>query len=409
MLSKKRDEGKKAAEGEAKDQPVGRDYSAKLFRVLSHLRQNRSKISKSEFASRFFADPDDDADPNEVWEQLKRNVYIGYDESTDSVSFQHEMLNVDKDSLPTFLASKRGGVSREELLEFNPGLESAVNDLLRQAEVLPLLGTKNSNQRCLMMFPRGFDFRVPLSGKVSAKPDSRFLQTSVDLRGEVRRGDAIIIEGTKYRVSGEPNQLAKKSVAQLRRFIQDVGGDPGDVRDNVLLAEKARAMLNESVSVDLKKLSKNAASMENGVMVNAFSSSSDFADKGKKEESFLYDFESGRLPLDRPYSGPPLTDVVVYKYGCTEDVRSVYWQVSSLSSNNFLPRDSHALDRKLLEKKIISKDLLDNLNRGTRERNEARARYLEASNSRASKKPRRLNIVRKITNTHMDQDHQQFE
>jgi len=358
---KKRVKLEEDAEEEDEEKDSGPDYTAQLARVLVHLKA-KSPIVKNDL-SLILGEVSEDFDFVKLWELLKRSVYARHEVSTDQLFFEHALQNVKTSNLKEFIDRKRSGVSREELVEFNPELAAPIQELLKNGSVLPLVGWRDSNRTCLMMYPRGnSDFRVPLSGKVSVTSNSMFLDTTEDLRKEVRRGDAIILDGKTYRISSETSRIDALSIRELRDFIaNELGGDCGDIEERDVLQSKAYALLNER-GVAPKKFSKRAGADGGDSLekLNQFSCSSvaETVESLKGPVTYKYEFDSKRLPLDRPYIGAAITDMVVYKFGCTNDVREAYWKVAENSSSNFKVSESERLDSKLREKKLITEVLL---------------------------------------------------
>ena len=60
------------------------------------------------------------------------------------------------------------------------------------------------NNGTLVLYPRGANFLTSLSGNVTVDKGGMLVKTSVDLRGEIRRGDLFRIDSHVCRVSTRP-------------------------------------------------------------------------------------------------------------------------------------------------------------------------------------------------------------
>ena len=196
------------------------------------------------------------------------------------------------------------------------GIEADCHSLIVGGDIIAV---KNKEFKAVL-FPRGQPFLTRLSGDVTAEPGSMDLITSVDLRSEIRRGDAIRvgIRGDWYRVS---------SAAPAGREL-----------------ERQTAPLSVT-------------------------SERDMSDKNVYRD----DFEANSLPLDGDFEAP--VDEAgeagsgsssdgkytggAYRHGCANSIRAVWTDTTDdlkkvVSRANDLNSNALALRKKLVELKLIS-------------------------------------------------------
>mmetsp|Transcript_22677 Transcript_22677/g.33142 ORF Transcript_22677/g.33142 Transcript_22677/m.33142 type:complete len:352 (+) Transcript_22677:58-1113(+) len=158
----------------------------------------------------------------------------------------------------------KSGISVKDIIDCYVGISADIKDIILSGEVM---ACKNSETRDTVLFPRGDTFLCPLSGTVSAVPGRQLVETSTDLRSEVRRGDAVRVSSSWFRIACA---------------VSTSGNQP------------ARASPPLSVS-SVKSLSAR------NVYVDVFSDTV--------------------MPLDGDYDGTEPFKGTVYKHGCTNDIR----------------------------------------------------------------------------------------
>jgi hypothetical protein len=145
------------------------------------------------------------------------------------------------------------------------------------------------------------------------------IETTSDLRKEIRRGEAICVNGWWYRVSSKV-----EGAKQLMR---------------------AQAPLSVTMNQDLSK--KNV---------------------------YIHEFTDSLLPLDGEYNGQEIYQGVAYRHGCTTDVKDLW--ASSLEEARLESKsgasatgligmsilsDREALHKRLMVEKLVDKPLASNL------------------------------------------------
>ena len=99
----------------------------------------------------------------------------------------------DLDSLLIELEQNHCGVPLEDLEDAYEGAKQDIERAILRAQ---LIAVKIHRTKDLVLFPRGDRFLVRLSGTVTADPQRPLrLATTHDLLGEVRRGDAVELQG----------------------------------------------------------------------------------------------------------------------------------------------------------------------------------------------------------------------
>lgn len=376
-------------------------------------------LSYDELASRLNEGAEDLV--KRVWEALRRHpAMLEVGENNLAVN---ELLLKSKESaevdLKELVESRRGtgkhpfGLCVEDIVAFDETKKAPMQSLLLEGLTLPIVGKTVGNQTCTMLYPRGQNFLIQVSGKVSSKPGSCFLETTSDLTEEIRRGDIIMVENQPYRVSVEVGDADSLSREKLKVRIRDLtDNDVIPFEDVESLRKLYHDLLQEvkgtSKVVQLQPserekavelFSRNEASYSSSsVKPHLFESTHANFDPVTLKLSFKYDFTSKRIPIFPPFRSGRVESVDAFKYGCTNDVRNVYWRmVDGVEINKFEP-GSVNLDSKLLQLRLISKEDLADLNHNETHRK----RRLEAAMAAPQQKRARANNrVIKISNTHM--------
>jgi hypothetical protein len=209
---------------------------------------------------------------------LHRNPCVRYWERDGCYSFKvlYEKVT-DGEMLVQQLASTHRGIHVQDLADTYAGVGEDIEAFVRDGRVVRMRSSK-AKEKEQVLFARGPRFCVKLSGHVSAEPGDWAVQTSCDVTNEVRRGDLVEIEGEIFRVS----TTAKGDDAKKTRCPDTVSSTRG---------------FTQSL----------------------------------KESDFVHAFTRDQLPLDRPWSGGAggaggagLVRGVVYKDGCTNDIRALW-------------------------------------------------------------------------------------
>jgi hypothetical protein len=83
--------------------------------------------------------------------------------------------------------------------------------LVRECRIIAI---QNLSHRSLVLYPRGIKYLTALSGTVSVDKGRLYVSTTHNLVSEIRRGDALRIDGHICRVSTAPLQAVKTAVEE---------------------------------------------------------------------------------------------------------------------------------------------------------------------------------------------------
>ena len=333
-----------------------------------------------------------------IFEALARNPLVSVDIASKTVRYQHELANVR--DVREFVELKARGVSRDAMLEHNTAeWTTRIAEVVHDATVLAVRQGKLNN---LVMFPRGTNFLVPLSVRVSASEGETYLRTTGDARAEVKRGETIIVAGKAYRVSSEP---ASDGAAMKRATL-------AAARASGALGVKVPPVDYPSTDEWLKRLETPYSStwapssrMRGGTATTATSSSSSTPTEPTTTTrgGFALDFDEKRIPIHPAFRGPAVTDAVVLRHGCTADVRTRWHEIASLPNNNFKITDKTRLDRRLKDEGIVSEEKLREYNRADTERaaRTAAAQAAAAASAGTKRRRARTSEPKLSSNAHM--------
>ena len=176
-----------------------------------------------------------------------------------------------------------------------PGIENDISNLIVGGDII---ACHNKTLKSAVSFPRGKPFFSALSGAVTATPGLQHIATSDSLLAEIRRGDAIGIEGSWFRVASNVGTAATHQT------------------------QRASAPL--SVTSDVELSDKNV-----------------YRDK----------FDNSNLPLDGDYDGDLLYTGPALRHGVPNDVRAL-WKETSLKAKEF--KDADSLRQELVRCKLLS-------------------------------------------------------
>lgn len=247
----------------------------------------------------------------------------------------------------------RLGLSRNEVRDSYPGIAEDMAAMVVGGSVLAV-GT----QQDLVLYPRRASFLTELSGHVTLTVGSSIVQTSADLRAEIRRGDAILLGDSWFRVS---SVISTSSLAQ----------------------QPARARAPPSVSSIEEMNSRN---------------------------EYLYPYTDTALPLCAPVVALPLegslcvvkaeepngtarrVSIKAYKHGCSNDLRAQWHKTFEDMKSRRLVGDDKLLESELLKLELIARP--GAFTDGNKRKN-------AVLTGNRPKRPRAAARVYKVTNTHL--------
>ena len=161
-----------------------------------------------------------------------------------------------------------------------------------------LIAIKNSEKKTIVLYPRGKPFLTELPGTATAQPGKQMVATSESMCEAVRRGDAICIGESWYRVS--------------------------PATDQAHVAERAKAPL--SVTSDKEMSKRNVYSEE---------------------------YTDRVLPLDGDYDGEKTFVGKALRHGCSNDIRAC-WAATATKCKMYKDRERE-LTAELLRHKLITR------------------------------------------------------
>jgi hypothetical protein len=229
-------------------------------------------------------------------------------------------------------------------------MSNDIEDMKTAGDVIACV-IHDQNKHDIVLYPRGRPFLTRLSGTVTARMGAESVETSADLREEIRRGDAILVADRWYRVS---SQVKTSSASQ----------------------QPIRAQAPGSVSSTTEMSERNEYSLK---------------------------FTATSLPLSKPISYIPpeligphgFAEVPVFKHGCTNDIRSRWNNTFSEMRSKNLLRDDKRLQEELLRLRLVSVA-------GVLTSNATKKRPVETDEANSQRKPRKQhNRFYRSTNTHL--------
>jgi hypothetical protein len=188
------------------------------------------------------------------------------------------------------------GILMSDVQDCYPNAASDINLMILGGEVI---ACKNSEKKSMVLFPRGQAFLTKLTGDVTAKPSSNLVETSHNVQNEIRRGDAVRVGDSWFRVSS--------------------------------------AIRNGS-SVERSKMPPSVTS-----------------DKAWPDRLVFFDeFNATTLPLDGDYDGTEEYKAgVAVRHGCSNDVRSQWLETAGQFRQNIA--DEHALLSELVKQNLVTR------------------------------------------------------
>lgn len=370
--------------------------------------------------------------------------------------YQAKYDNVrDKTSLLAHVNQRNRGIGMRDLLDAYDGVDNDLNALITAGDVVAI---NNTDDKDKILFPRGESFLVELDGIISiptangTKGSSHgmngnndgvhLVETDVEPRNQIRRGEAICVGGQWFRVSSAikegplseqpPRAQAPLSVVSLTDMSKKNEADgyirplteklipldstlPAFAKENLKKADEARERLQKiahgrgiSSGVASQLLSSHAHSSNPTTLAASFASSSLMGPSASRKRPSSSQ-KSGQnvgaggsihssdqtkkdaLSAQEAASDPNLA---LYsharRHGCTKDVREMYFDTRKLVPESDLDLHNLLLEHKLLEPgeafrrpRLKRKANVDN------DGKPKKRRYYERKNQR-------------MTNTHLD-------
>lgn len=238
---------------------------------------------------------------NYILDMLKSNPKVECERSgeTDELSFRYrtKFSIANKSELIQVIDRVQSGIAVCDITTppCYPGIEMDIANLIVGGDVI---ACKNKALKTAILYPRGRPFLSVLDGGVTATPGQQSIRTSNSLLAEIRRGDAIGLSGSWYRVASNVGTAGSHQ------------------------AERATAPL--SVTSDMELSDRNV-----------------YRD--------LYD--SSTLPLDGDYDGETLYVGPALRHGVGNDIRNL-WKQTLDKAKEFKEGDSLRLE--LVKCKLLS-------------------------------------------------------
>lgn len=197
--------------------------------------------------------------------------------------------------LLNLIDSIKTGVALKDIENCYEDIRGHVHEMIIGGEVIAI---KNKETKNTVLFPRGRPFLTTLSGTVTATPCDQVLSTSMDLTPEIRRGDAILVGDSWFRVSSAVGKNANQPA-------------------------RARAPLSVSSVQEIS---------ERNVYIDVL--------------------DASHVPLDGDYDGAVVYQGAAFKHGCTNDVRDM-WAATLAETKPFM--GDKELEAELFRLNLISR------------------------------------------------------
>ena len=233
---------------------------------------------------------------------LKNNPKVDMELLEDGLSYsfqyraKYEIADL-KELLNTINREKyKSGVLESDIRDCYPEIEADCRRLIVGGDIIAL---KNKEKKSFVMYPRGKPYLTELAGTVRAKPGTLNVETTNSLINEIRRGDAIKIDQTWFRVSSSTNDNNQRAAAPF------------------------------SVTSDKELSDKNV---------------------------YIYNFNEKSLTLDGEYDGDNVFEGKAIRHGVSNDVRKSWFETMERIKKDFKESfDNESLDKELLRLGLVSK------------------------------------------------------
>ena len=342
--------------GEMEDQ---RSNIEKQADIVDYLRGQRSNAQKS--AHEIYNDLKivlEDADDN-VLHMLRRNEKVEVIETDQGEFFRYRTkYNIsNKDQLLSLIDSIKMGVSLNDVKHCYLGIESDVMEWIIGGMIIAYKADKD-----MILYPRGKPFLTPLSGTVKATPGMDTVSTSTDIREEIRRGDAIMIN----------NQWLRVDCA-----IQTNGKQPERGRPpQSVTSWEERSIRDTQWGSHMKQFTERQLPLD-GDFIHSGDGAIDLS---------IVKNEDGT-------TNSGIYDGTAYKYGVTNDISRIWRDTARpLKLQGLNHKDGNArLEEELMKHGLVSQA-------GASEQSKAQV-IVKDKQKRAKPRPRRSNA--KLTNKHL--------
>lgn len=237
----------------------------------------------------------------QVLGMLKSNPKVDQQLSSEGItsfSFRAKFTIRNKQELIDIILRVRTGLVVSEIKDCYPGIVADCNALIVGGTVIAV---SNKELKSLVLHPRGEPFYTKLSGTVSATPGNQAITTSADLRREIRRGEAVKVGDSWYRVSSV-------------------------IGSGAATAQSQRAVAPPSVTLDKDLSERNV---------------------------YLHPFTDSALPLDGDYGGSADFSGTSLRHGCTTDIKDSWYRTAVEGLKRFAG-DGAALRRELVVLNLVS-------------------------------------------------------
>mmetsp|Transcript_12535 Transcript_12535/g.22728 ORF Transcript_12535/g.22728 Transcript_12535/m.22728 type:complete len:398 (-) Transcript_12535:1655-2848(-) len=363
------DDDEEEEEEEEEDAEALAGVSEKLFRIRQYLQ----RLPQHPFVqySRINEDIGIDLHLNEdVLQRLKVSELIEIDENEEKIRFKPRVEVHDINSLLKALDRFPDGISIQELEESGPADIRLVVDKAITWGLVIAIRNRNTvgGSSNLLLFPKGPSFLVPLQGKFKAEVSKAKLESTADVRKEVRRGDAIIV--------GREGANA---------FNDFDGVDEEKIKDSCFRVS------NDTVGSRLEEV--NYGRIVDGVLKNfvPYSRSSSSLPAQGPDVEYKRKFTDTKIPIAPAYKGKRnLENVQVYKHGCTNDIREMWREATKRHKYRATDSGAATLNNQLLQRSLCTKEWLERGGSNVKKKPVAE-----------SKKRRANNRARISTNAHL--------
>jgi hypothetical protein len=226
--------------------------------------------------------------------RLKHNLILGQDKDGHmTLQYEPEHAVYSREEVKDFIYSRLREVKATSLQSSYVKCKEDMVDLIRTGEVIGLWAPASGET--IISRPEHYMCKLPGQGIV--RRGSRIIETTMDLRPDIRRGETIRI--------GDDNQCYRVSTASQEKVVKKVFS---------------------------LRLSATSGKQPNTQYFKPM---------------YIFPYNSCVLSLDRPYNGPPSDEPLdLYKYGVSNEFRGVWYEMAEASS---WPKDSKAMMKLLQE------------------------------------------------------------
>ncbi|TMW63222.1 hypothetical protein Poli38472_002163 [Pythium oligandrum] len=293
---------------------VPKNDGAKVYKILEYLRKipMHQPVSVKDVFQHTGIDLTMD---EQVDQRLKNNPKVRVDGEMYAYQAKYDIKN--RMQLLKILERMPEGMPIEDFIDCYVGVENDLNELSRTGEIICL---KNAENGAEVFYPRGMQFLVDVSGVATVEPGCYYAHSTVDISGEVRRGDAIRVGDQWFRASAA---VKTNSSARPAAFAGMASKSVASTRD-------------PNVS---------------------------------KKIRYLLKFDKDHIPLDAPFPDAKRREIVtdrwdslpqrgpkfqMIKHGCTNDIRQL-WR----DTLRHWPTDRAEFEKKLVQAGLTTQAKVD--------------------------------------------------